>query len=58
MTTIMLKTKGIQNDILERMVSLKSDEILKFVDKLTEQKRMSPEDVAAEIERAKNDKDT
>ncbi len=74
MTTITLKTKGIQNEILERMVSLglastkkeaiefallktafdigllKSEEILKFVDKLIEQKRMSPEEVAAEIE--------
>jgi hypothetical protein len=79
MTTITLKTKGIQNEILERMVSLglastkkeaiefallktafdigllKSEEILKFVDKLIEQKRMSPEEVAAEIDSVKNE---
>ncbi len=79
MATVTLKTKGLQNEILERMVSLglastkkeavefallktafdigllKSEEIIRFVDKLTEKKRMSPEDVAAEIKRAKNE---
>ncbi len=79
MTTITLKAKGLQNEILERMVSLglastkkeaiefallktafdigvlKSEEILKFVDKLTEQKRMSPKEVASEIESIKNE---
>lgn len=78
MTTITLKTKGLQNEILERMVSLglastkkeaidfallkmgfdigllKSDEILKFVDKIVAKKKMMPEEVAAEIERVKN----
>jgi hypothetical protein len=80
MTTITLKTKGLQNEILERMVSLglastkkeaidfallkmgfdigllKSEEILKFVDKIVAKKRMNPEEVAAEIERAKNER--
>lgn len=79
MTTVTLKAKGLQNEILERMVSLglastkkeavefallktafdigllKSEEIIKFVDKLTEKKRMTPDDVAAEIERIKNE---
>ncbi len=79
MTTITLKTKGLQNEILERMVSLglastkkeaidfallkmgfdigllKSEEILKFIDKIVAKKRMSPEEVAAEIERVKNE---
>ncbi len=79
MATVTLKTKGLQNEILERMVSLglastkkeaiefallktafdigllKSEEIIKFVDKLTDKKRMSPEEVAAEIKRAKNE---
>ncbi len=79
MATVTLKAKGLQNEILERMVSLglastkkeavefallktafdigllKSEEIIRFVDKLTEKKRMSPEEVAAEIERAKNE---
>lgn len=79
MTTITLKTKGLQNEILERMVSLglastkkeaidfallkmgfdigllKSEEILKFVDKIVAKKRMMPEKVAAEIERVKNE---
>lgn len=79
MTTITLKTKGLQNEILERMVSLglastkkeaiefallkmgfdigllKSEEILKFVDKIVAKKRMSSEEVAAEIERVKNE---
>ncbi len=79
MTTITLKTKGLQNEILERMVSLglastkkeaidfallkmgfdigllKSEEILKFVDKIVAKKRMMPEEVAAEIERVKNE---
>ncbi|MDP3104159.1 MAG: hypothetical protein Q8M95_06080 [Candidatus Methanoperedens sp.] len=79
MTTVTLKAKGLQNEILERMVSLglastkkeavefallktafdigllKSEEILKCVDKLIEQKRLSPEEVAAEIERVKNE---
>lgn len=74
MTTITLKTKGLQNEILERMVSLglastkkeaidfallkmgfdigllKSEEILKFVDKIVAKKRMGSEKVAAEIE--------
>lgn len=79
MATVTLKAKGLQNEILERMVSLglastkkeavefallktafdigllKSEEIIRFVDKLTEKKRMSPKEVAAEIERAKNE---
>jgi hypothetical protein len=79
MTTVTLKAKGLQNEILERMVSLglastkkqavefallktaldigllKSDEILKYVDKLTENKHLSPEEIAAEIERIKNE---
>jgi hypothetical protein len=79
MTTVTLKAKGLQNEILERMVSLglasnkkeavefallktafdigllKSEEIIKFVDKLTEKKRMTPDEVAAEIERIKNE---
>jgi len=79
MTTITLKTKGLQNEILERMVSLglastkkeaidfallkmgfdigllKSEEILKFVDKIVAKKRMMPEEVAAEIESVKNE---
>ena len=79
MATVTLKAKGLQNEILERMVSLglastkkeavefallktafdigllKSEEITRFVDKLTEKKRMSPEEVAAEIEREKNE---
>jgi len=79
MATVTLKAKGLQNEILERMVSLglastkkeavefallktafdigllKSEEIIKFVDKLTDKKRMSPEEVAAEIKRAKNE---
>jgi len=79
MTTVTLKAKGLQNEILERMVSLglastkkeavefallktafdigllKSEEILKCVDKLIEQKRLSPEEVAAEIESVKNE---
>ena len=79
MATVTLKAKGLQNEILERMVSLglastkkeavefallktafdigllKSEEITRFVDKLTEKKRMSPEEVAAEIKRAKNE---
>jgi hypothetical protein len=33
---------------------LKSEEILKYVDKLTENKYLSPEKVAAEIESVKN----
>ncbi len=80
MATVTLKAKGLQNEILERMVSLglastkkeavefallktafdigllKSEEIIKFVDKLTEKQRMSPEEVAAEIKRAKNER--
>ncbi len=79
MATVTLKAKGLQNEILERMVSLglastkkeavefallktafdigllKSEEIIRFVDKLTDKKRMSPEEVAAEIKRAKNE---
>ena len=79
MATVTLKAKGLQNEILERMVSLglastkkeavefallktafdigllKSEEITRFVDKLTEKKRMSPEEVAAEIKRVKNE---
>lgn len=79
MTTVTLKAKGLQNEILERMVSLglastkkeavefallktafdigllKSEEIIKFVDKLTEKKRMTPDEVAAEIERVRNE---
>jgi hypothetical protein len=79
MTTVTLKAKGLQNEILERMVSLglastkkqavefallktaldigllKSDEILKYVDKLTEHKHLSPEEIAAEIESIKNE---
>jgi hypothetical protein len=79
MTTVTLKAKGLQNEILERMVSLglvstkkeaiefallrtaldigllKSEEILKYVDKLTEHKHLSPEKVAAEIESIKNE---
>ncbi len=82
MTAITLKIKGIQNEILERMVSLglvstkkeaiefallktaldigllKSEEILKFVDELVEKKRMSPEEVAAEINSISNHKDS
>ena len=42
MATVMLKAKG-------------SEEIIRFVDKLTEKKRMSPEEVAAEIKREKNE---
>jgi hypothetical protein len=34
---------------------LKSDEILKYVDKLTEHKHLSPEEIAAEIESIKNE---
>ena len=79
MATVTLKAKGLQNEILERMVSLglastkkeavefallktafdigllKSEEIIRFIDKLTEKKGMSPEEVAAEIKRAKNE---
>jgi hypothetical protein len=79
MATVTLKAKGLQNEILERMVSLglastkkeaiefallktafdigllKSEEIIKFVDKLTDKKRMRPEEVAAEVKRAKNE---
>ncbi len=79
MTTVTLKAKGLQNEILERMVSLglastkkqaiefallktaldigllKSEEILKYVDKLTEHKHLSPEKIAAEIESIKNE---
>jgi len=79
MTTVTLKAKGLQNEILERMVSLglvstkkeavefallktaldigllKSEEILKYVDKLIERKRLSPAEVAAEIESVKNE---
>lgn len=33
-----------------------SKEIIKFIDKLTEKKRIRPEEVAAEIERIKNEK--
>ena len=79
MTTVTLKAKGLQNEILERMVSLglastkkeavefallktaldigllKSEEILKYVDKLIERKWLSPEEVAAEIESVKNE---
>ena len=79
MATVTLKAKGLQNEILERMVSLglvstkkeavefallktafdigllKSEEIIRFIDKLTEKKRMSPEEVAAEIKREKNE---
>ena len=80
MTTVTLKAKGLQNEILERMVSLglastkkeavefallktafdigllKSEEVIKFVDKLTEKKRMTPDEVASEIERIKNER--
>ncbi|MFA4881179.1 MAG: hypothetical protein WC650_06210 [Candidatus Doudnabacteria bacterium] len=79
MTTVTLKAKGLQNEILERMVSLglastkkqaiefallktaldigllKSEEILKYVDKLTEHKHLSPKEIAAEIESIKNE---
>ncbi|MDD5473861.1 MAG: hypothetical protein PHU34_06895 [Candidatus Methanoperedens sp.] len=35
---------------------LKSGEMIKFVDKLTEKKRIRPDEVAAEIELIKNEK--
>lgn len=60
MTTVTLKAdRGVEFALLKSPLFiglLRSKEIIKFVAKLTGKKRMSPEKVAAEIERIKNEK--